>query len=86
MSAELQEREPYHCPQCGAKHWLASAVHTPERWAPKPGDLSVCIRCAAVLVFEDGMYLRGATLAERVAGGPELELVVGAVLAVRSRK
>ena len=80
MSAAQPRLEPYHCPQCGTKHWLASESSTYEHKPPRPGDLSVCVHCAAVLVFEPDMRLRPCTLGERVAGGSDLELAVGAVL------
>lgn len=38
------------CPYCEAR--LDAASHTTEKIAPKPGDLTVCMYCASVLVFD----------------------------------
>ena len=49
------------CPQCGHAMDLASWATNPKRGkAPKPGDLTVCIRCAAVLAFGGDMRLERA--------------------------
>lgn len=52
-------RVPEHpCPRC--KHPLDSAtpVNDVLHPAPVPGDASVCINCAAPLVFNDDMSVR----------------------------
>lgn len=38
------------CPYCNNR--LSAATHATEAVSPKPGDLSVCIHCASVLVFD----------------------------------
>jgi len=41
------------CPLCGYVFDAASDCYGKDR--PKPGDLSLCLSCGAVLVFDDGM-------------------------------
>jgi hypothetical protein len=51
------------CPKCGAH--LDSATPTGKGNArPAPGDYSVCLTCAALLVFEKNMRVRLLTLDE----------------------
>lgn len=48
--------EPSPCPRCD--RWLDRTSH--GRGAavlPKPGDLTLCIGCCALLVFDDNMRL-----------------------------
>jgi len=62
------------CPQCRA---LLDAVTDPrEGKHPKPGDFSVCIHCACLMVFNDDLTLRESTLKEQMlafAEQPELQ-------------
>jgi hypothetical protein len=44
------------CPWCD--HRLAAASHVSEPVRPSPGDLSVCISCAQLLVFDAQLKLR----------------------------
>lgn len=44
------------CPNCG--HQLDGATCVFEDVAPKPGDLSVCVRCKHWLRFNDDLTLR----------------------------
>ncbi len=51
------------CPEC---HYVANrcaGVATESR--PVPGDLSLCIACAAIAVFDDELRLRRPTEEER---------------------
>jgi hypothetical protein len=45
--------KPCPCPNCG--YGLDAATAAFEDVRPKPGDLTVCIKCAALLEFTDGM-------------------------------
>lgn len=56
------------CPFC--KTELDCASGGPER--PKPGDLSVCLRCANPLIFGDDLSLLPLTLAEIADLEPEV--------------
>lgn len=69
------------CPACGAPVRYATSTHGDH--APSPGDVSVCLECAAVNVFGEDLTLRPSTLAERSACGPELDCVVQGVLLLR---
>lgn len=50
-----------HCPCCDYKLDTTSSL---DGVTPKPGDLSVCISCASLLVFEDGLKLKAMTTGE----------------------
>jgi hypothetical protein len=50
------------CPACHAK--IAAATHATEKISPKPGDLSICLYCKTVLVFDEAVQPRRATAAE----------------------
>jgi hypothetical protein len=44
------------CPKCG--HCLDAATSVEkENLLPKEGDLSVCIECASLLMYEEGYFL-----------------------------
>lgn len=47
---------PNRCPHC--EHILEGATGVTTQNAPKPGDVTLCIYCAAVLVFQDDMRVR----------------------------
>lgn len=50
-------RLPHHeCPSCEMA--LDAATDAYGEATPEPGDLTVCIYCAAILVFTDTMGLR----------------------------
>ena len=53
---------PTPCPQCGAVNDTADGVEHEE--APTPGDISVCMYCAAVTVFTNDLKLRTPTSEE----------------------
>ena len=52
-----------HCPVC---HHVLDACSDFENnpRGPQPGDVSLCIECATVLVFNDNLTRREATSAE----------------------
>jgi len=43
------------CPMCDCR---IEAASTPGKASPHPGDVSVCISCTSVLVFNDDLRLR----------------------------
>jgi hypothetical protein len=53
------------CPFCG--HTLDAVTAGPESpdATPEPGDYSVCIKCASLMVFGDGLKVRAPTEAEQ---------------------
>ena len=50
-----------HCPDCG---YLMDRSGTDDGSSPEPGDVSICIRCAAILCFTGNLCLCRATKAE----------------------
>jgi ribosomal protein L40E len=52
------------CPKCDYKMDRASHL-TVDDISPKGGDCSVCLRCGAVLMFNDDLSLREPTAKER---------------------
>lgn len=74
------------CPACGHKLSAASGVDHDRR--PRPGDVSVCIMCAAVLIFERRGRLRLATAQEAtecMAESPELAAAVLSIAGLHPR-
>lgn len=73
------------CPWCG--HQLDAAMAAdpakPDA-APKPGDASVCISCAQVLVFTDELTLR-ASMPGEIEPTPALRRAQEAVRALDRR-
>lgn len=51
-----------HCPRCKQK--LDAATSSTGYDIPKPGDLSVCLGCQAVLQWDDSMKLQLADLSK----------------------
>jgi hypothetical protein len=53
------------CPFCG--HWLDRVTAGPANpdAVPVPGDITLCIQCGGVLVFDDGMKVRPPTPEEQ---------------------
>ena len=76
----LPERDA--CPLCG--HWLDAATAGPSNpdATPKPGDITVCIQCVSVLVFDEDLRVRVPTDAEQ-AEAMALHDVVTVVQAIR---
>lgn len=58
------------CPECGCEVDGASAVGEPADIQPEPGDLAICLYCAAIAIYdlaEGGtLSLRHPTLEERL--------------------
>lgn len=48
------------CPTC--QHPMDAATRMLGQERPRPGDLSVCLKCAEVLVFQPDMSMRLALL------------------------
>lgn len=55
------------CPSCGGRLDAATAAVSPDDGpapTPEPGDLTFCIYCAEVLLFNEDMTVRAATKAD----------------------
>lgn len=62
------------CPNCGYK--LDAATSATGAGDPSPGDLTVCVRCAAVLVFTSEMAHRKFSEEETQGLDPETRALV----------
>lgn len=52
------------CPWC--EHRLDAAIRTDgEEGSPKPGDLTVCLACASLLMFDQGLIPQKVSEDER---------------------
>lgn len=74
------------CPACGK---LLDAANGEDNVAPEPGNLTVCIHCAAILEFDAGLKLLPLS-PDEIAGLPareraELFRVQAAIMEVQSR-
>lgn len=49
----------FPCPQCGYE--LSGAMAVDGRFAPRSGDLTVCVKCGALLVYGEGLRPRRMT-------------------------
>jgi hypothetical protein len=75
---EVYHYEPRPCPDCGYKMDSATTTIRDGR-GPRAGDFTVCLECAAALVFTADMGLRAATLEETSKAPVELMNAVKAV-------
>lgn len=46
------------CPGCGAPNDAATSTRDDQEQVPRPGDASICLTCAEILVFRDDMTTR----------------------------
>lgn len=67
-----------NCPKCG-KLLDAATSATGGVTPPRSGDLTVCIQCAAALVFTDDLRLRLMTGEEMRDAPKELFQAIGAI-------
>jgi hypothetical protein len=51
------DNEPVTCPICGAIHDRHVRISNLRHERPKPGDITICIRCSGFLVFTDTLDL-----------------------------
>lgn len=58
MTREEAEKKlgtpPSNCPSCGKVNDLAECLED-ESARPKPGDVSICIKCGAFLIFNSSL-------------------------------
>jgi hypothetical protein len=80
---EHVDQAPYHCLKCGHGFDRASGIGSEPAREPKPGSISLCIRCGAAAVFTDGpARLRELTADEErdIAADPEIARIRHALL------
>lgn len=65
------------CPTCSYR--VDSATSAGHRRPPKPGDVSVCLNCAAANIFTADLTLRSATMDEQESFGLDVARVQLAV-------
>ena len=66
------------CPSCGYElSGAGAAPGDPDPRPPSPGDTTVCIRCAAALIFDKDLKARRPTPEEEAAFHPELKRAIG---------
>ena len=70
MSTNFGVVKPCLCPQCGSHLNAASDVEGCNA-TPVPGDVSICLHCATVLIFNAQLSLRPAELDDLVSLSPE---------------
>ena len=70
-----------YCPKCNA---LVNGFT--EKARPKPDDLTVCIYCVTVAIFDKKLMLRVATPEEMESGGENLKGIIGMVKSVLANK
>lgn len=61
MNTEIEQGP---CPVCGSASGAVTCVTQPADKIPKAGDLTLCIKCAAPLVFTENLGRRLLTHAE----------------------
>jgi hypothetical protein len=73
-----------HCPVCGYE--LDAATCASDKVSrPKPGDVSICFKCANILVFDADMKLR-EPMSKEMIGIMEDETVALLVERLRKRR
>lgn len=61
-----------HCPACHTDMPLAShAFYERDHEKPSPGDVTMCIKCGELAVFDDCMQLREPTVDEHIMFGKD---------------
>lgn len=68
-----------HCPYC---KYEVDRTDGLESYKPKPGDISLCLKCMEVSLFDDGMILRAPNDKEMV----EIQRSLGWDLIERARR
>ena len=67
------------CPRCGKEMDASLAITNDHR--PDPGDVSICLYCAGVSLYDDGLRLRLPTAAEslELRADPRIQKAIWAV-------
>lgn len=62
MSDGITRIPEHRCPYCS--HQLSAIAELKPQGAPNPGDVTVCINCAGLLVLNDNLQARRPTMDE----------------------
>ena len=75
---KVHTTKPDACPYCGHKFNRQAGVETNDK--PKAGDVSLCIKCGGVLIFNKKLRMRRPTAKElkEVAGLPDTQRAIAA--------
>jgi hypothetical protein len=76
------------CPRCGTPVDAATGVFDARDGSPGPGDVTVCLYCAAVSVFDADLRLRPPTAEERreMAQDKRVQRTVAEITRFNSRR
>lgn len=74
------------CVECG--HVSDISTSFGDDPPAKPGDLTICVECSALMAYGDDLSLRALTEAEMrmIAGSPALKHTLALVAAARARR
>lgn len=72
--------EASECPKCFKR--LDTATGIDHMFSPKPGDVSVCVSCSTVLIFEERNQVRIATEDDYESFDDELKASLDKALAI----
>jgi hypothetical protein len=86
MRTTILERDV--CPFCGHALDAATAVPDNAEAAPDTGDVTVCLACAGILIFDETLSVRRPTTAElrEAMSLPPLIQLVSTIRAMHARK
>lgn len=71
------------CPFCDYKLDVAASVYNKKN-TPKPGDISICLSCASILIFNDDLTIRKPEPGE-IEITPEIHKIQQAIRSVDRR-
>jgi hypothetical protein len=73
------------CPSCGKT--IDGVTGVDHEHQPKPGDLSVCLYCEALMFFTEGMGVRAATPeeSEEIHRNPMLKRTLEVIREIRKK-
>jgi hypothetical protein len=67
------------CPSCNNEHSAVSFPDGKDPLTPKPGDMTVCVYCAEVLVYLEDCHTRPANLDDMLKAGDKAVRQIGAM-------
>ncbi len=76
------------CTRCGYVMDMATTLEDPEIHLPKPGDISLCMRCGLLSVFDENLRLQPPSdekIEKLMRDKEQWELILRAVAAIKAR-